>query len=82
MAQQLHVLDAIRASWPDAPAPWLDDVEQYSRAVHRGIARRVWRRPHGLPGRGLQSLQRVLVQFGALLTAWPAIVGAARELRS
>jgi hypothetical protein len=81
MAQQLRVLDAGRSAWSDAPAHWIEDVRRYSEALRRGIDARVWRKPHGLPGRGLDSLQMVLFQFGSLLSAWPAIVGAARELR-
>jgi hypothetical protein len=75
-------LDERLAAERGAPAWWAADVAAYRSALAEAIERPDYGVPLDLRGPDAAARCRALVgRFGALLAAWPDVVGAAAELR-
>lgn len=84
VGQRVLHAQRLRASRPDAPAEWKDDVERYIRSAKKTVTRNRLCVPYDLPGSDAEKktlLQERIHRYGTLLTHWPVITEAAAALR-
>ncbi len=87
--QAVHI-DVLRAEHllgnePDRPDCWRNDVMQYLTSARESVTKPDFSIPIDLPGtpeERLAAFQRQVLAYGQLLTHWPAIVEAARAMKS
>jgi hypothetical protein len=68
------------------PPFWADDVRQVLAVLRASLPRKDFGVPEDLGrafgfGQAVERLQRLVGQFGLLLSSWPAMVEASRDLR-
>jgi hypothetical protein len=87
-ASRVQRLEQLMHSVPEGAALWRRDAEAFLAAQREAIAAPEYYLPYDLlragcpPEQALARGQRILRSFGELLVAWPALVEAARALRS
>ena len=90
LALQAAHIDVLRAEHllanePDKPDYWRNDVMRYLTSARESAAKPDFSVPIDLPGNPeecLATFRRQVLAYGQLLTHWPALVEAARAMKS
>jgi hypothetical protein len=84
---ELGQLEAVLAAYRGTPAWWARDVDRAAAALRAVIADPAMALPRDLAAQrsddeARRTIQRLVRRHGELLQAWPALLGAARDLRA